>query len=82
MTREELLNERKRFVDAITRINKEIADLDNKINKGKKEKICRLLRELYNTGDVETVKIVDHCGDYLELDLADLAKILEYNFKL
>ena len=57
MTREELMNERKKLVEAVVRIDKEIADFDNKISKGKKEKICRLLRKLYNSGDIDNIEI-------------------------
>ena len=77
MTREELMNERKKLVEAITRIDKEIAEFDNKINKGKKEKICRLLRELYDSGDTKDFEIKNHYGDYLDLDLDDLGEALE-----
>lgn len=77
MTREELLNERKKLVEAVARIDKEIADFDNKINKGKKEKICRLLRELYDSGETDTIEIKNHYGDFLDLDLDDLVEELE-----
>lgn len=77
MTREELMNERKKLVEAVARIDKEIADFDNKISKGKKEKICRLLCELYKSGDTETITIKNQYGDYLDLDLDDLVESLE-----
>ena len=77
MTREELMNERKKLVEAVARIDKEIADFDNKINKGKKEKICRLLHELYDSGDTNDFQIENHYGDYLDLDLDDLVEALE-----
>lgn len=77
MTREELMNERKKLVEAVVRIDKEIADFDNKISKGKKEKVCRLLRELYNSGDTETIEIKNQYGDYIDLDLDDLVESLE-----
>ena len=77
MTREELMNEREKLVEAVARIDKEIAEFDNKINKGKKEKICRLLRELYDSGDTNDFEIKNHYGDYLDLDLDDLVEALE-----
>lgn len=77
MTREELMNERKKLVEAVARIDREIADFDNKINKGKKEKICCLLRELYDSGDTNDFEIKNHYGDYFDLDLDDLVEALE-----
>ena len=77
MTREELMNERKKLVEAVARIDKEIADFDNKINKGKKEKICRLLCELYDSGETDTVEIINHYGDSLDIDFEDLIEALE-----
>ena len=77
MTREELMNERKKFVEAVARIDREIAEFDNKINKGKKEKICRLLCELYDSGETDTVEIINHYGDSLDIDFEDLVEALE-----
>lgn len=80
MTREELMNERKKLVEAVARIDKEIADFDNKINKGKKEKICRLLCELYDSGETDTVELTNHYGDSLDIDFEDLYTSLEEEF--
>ena len=80
MTREELMNERKKLVEAVARIDKEIAEFDNKINKGKKEKICRLLCELYDSGETDTVELTNHYGDSLDIDFEDLYTSLEEEF--
>lgn len=82
MTREELMNERKKLVEVVARIDKEIADFDNKINKGKKEKICRLLCELYDSGETDTVKLTNHYGDSLDIDFEDLYTSLEEEFDI
>ena len=83
MTREELMTRKKKLLDELNSVEKELDLLEYKIRAGKITKVCKMMKELYHEHNaLNTLEITDRDGDTIYIDLEDLAEEILSNFNL
>jgi predicted nuclease with TOPRIM domain len=83
MTREELMTKKKKLLDELNSVEKELDLLEDKIRAGKIIKMCKLMKELYcEHNALNTLEINDRDRDTIYIDLEDLAEEIVRNFDL
>ena len=83
MTREELVAKKKKLLDELNSVEKELDLLEDKIRAGKIIKVCKMMKELYHEHNALSVlEITDRDGDTIYIDLEDLAEEILSNFNL
>ena len=83
MTREDLIERKKKLLDELKSVEKELDLLEDKIRAGKIIKMCKLMKELYcEHNALNTLEINDRDRDTIYIDLEDLAEEILRNFDL
>ena len=81
MTREELLEKKKRLEADLALINEDLARLNDMIRKDKIKKVCDLLKELSEYTD-EDFEIQNYIGEVIEIDLEDIYESIRRHFNI
>lgn len=83
MIREELVAKKKKLLDELNSVEKELDLLEDKIRAGKIIKMCKLMKELYcEHNALNTLEINNRDRDTIYIDLEDLAEEILRNFDL
>ena len=83
MTREDLIERKKKLLDELKSVEKELDLLEDKIRAGKIVKMCKMMKELYYDHNAHhTLEITDRDGETIYIDLEDLAEKILRNFDL
>lgn len=81
MTREELLEKKKKLEANLASINEELDRLDDMIRKEKVKELCNLLEELWKQTD-EEFEIENYDGDDIMIDFEDLFYAIKRHFDI
>ena len=83
MTREELVERKKKLLAELESVEKDLDLLEDRIRTGKIIKMCKMMKELYHEHNtLKTLEITDRQEDTIYIDLEDLAEEILSNFNL
>lgn len=83
MTREELMEKKKKLLTELETVEKDLDLLEDKIRTGKIVKVCKMMKELYHEHNtLKVLEITDRDDNTIYIDFEDLSEEILSNFNL
>lgn len=83
MTREELVERKKKLLAELESVEKDLDLLEDRIRTDKIIKMCKMMKELYyEHNTLKTLEITDRQDDTIYIDFEDLTEEILSNFNL
>ena len=80
MDKAEMLKEKEHLEEQLRKLNRQIEDYERAECRDKVQKICQLMRELYDGGISKPFTLEDSDQDSIYTDFDELADALDYKF--